>query len=182
MAPAPAYVDEKLEGVATRVSSMEGMEPTEEEKHKLRHVSDKLPKSAFLVALVELCERFAYYGLSGPFQNYIQNSYKDPSGIPGAIGYGQSRATGLNQFFNFWCYVTPILGAIVADQYLGRYNTILYFAVIYMVGLVILVCTSFPVAIEHGASLGGLIAVCETVAPALSLFLQVEIVNLFIRL
>ena len=29
--------------------------------------------------------------------------------------------------------VTPILGAIVADQYLGKYNTILVFAVIYWV-------------------------------------------------
>ncbi len=72
MTPAPAYVDEKSNGVATRVSSIEGMEPTEEERHTLRHVADKLPKSAFLVAFVELCERFAYYGLSGPFQNYIQ--------------------------------------------------------------------------------------------------------------
>ncbi len=54
--------------------------------------------------------------------------------------------------------MTPILGAIVADQYLGRYNTILYFAMIYIVGLIILLCTSLPVAIEHGAALGGLIA------------------------
>ncbi len=70
--PAPAYVDEKTERVAMRIPSMEGEEPTEDEIHTLRHVSDKLPWSAFLVALVELCERFAFYGLSGPFQNYIQ--------------------------------------------------------------------------------------------------------------
>jgi len=36
--------------------------------------------------MIELCERFTYYGLSGPFQNYIQHSYNDPSGLPGAIG------------------------------------------------------------------------------------------------
>ncbi len=42
--------------------------PTEEERQTLRKVADKLPWSAFLVALVELCERFAYYGLTGPFQ------------------------------------------------------------------------------------------------------------------
>lgn len=45
----------------------------------------------------------------------------------------------------------------MADQYLGRYNTILYFAIIYIVGLIILFCTSLPVAIVHGAALGGLI-------------------------
>ena len=66
-------------------------------------------------------------------------------------------ATGLSDFFQFWCYVTPILGAIVSDQYLGKYNTIFYFALVYLVGVVILFLTSLPVSIEHGAALGGII-------------------------
>ncbi|KMU75568.1 PTR family peptide transporter [Coccidioides immitis RMSCC 3703] len=70
---------------------------------------------------------------------------------------GQSAATGLTSFFQFWCYVTPTLGGIVADQYLGKYNTIVISAIIYIVGLAILVCTSLPVAITHNAALGGLI-------------------------
>jgi proton-dependent oligopeptide transporter, POT family len=49
------------------------------------------------------------------------------------------------------------LGAIVADQYLGKYLTIVYFSIIYMVGILILFVTSLPVAIEHGAAYGGLI-------------------------
>ncbi|TKA52391.1 hypothetical protein B0A49_10108 [Cryomyces minteri] len=142
---------------SSSVNSLDGEEPTEEEKHTLRKVSDKLPWSAFLVAIVELCERFAYYGLSGPFQNYISNSYNDPNGLPGAIGLNQNGATGLTNFFQFWCYVTPILGAIIADQYLGKYLTILYFSIVYMVGVLILFLTSLPVAIEHGAALGGLV-------------------------
>lgn len=48
-------------------------EPTDEDWKTLREVSDKLPTSAFLVIIIEFCERFTYYGLSGPFQNYIQN-------------------------------------------------------------------------------------------------------------
>lgn len=50
------------------------------------------------------------------------------------------------------------MGAIVSDQYLGKYKTILYSAFVYMVGVFILFCTSLPWAIEHGAALGGLIA------------------------
>jgi POT family proton-dependent oligopeptide transporter len=84
-------------------------EPTEEERVTLRRVADKLPWSAWLVAIVELCERFAYYGLSGPFQNYMQNKYQQGK-VPGAIGLGQASATGLSNFFQFWCYVTPIIG------------------------------------------------------------------------
>ena len=68
----PAGKEMQLAGETGSLSSYEGDEPTEEEKATLRHVADKLPWSAFLVAMIELCERFAYYGLSGPFQNYIQ--------------------------------------------------------------------------------------------------------------
>lgn len=63
----------------------EGDEPTEEELATLRKVADHLPWSAFIVALVELCERFTYYGLSGPFQNYIQY-HPDDTPVRGAIG------------------------------------------------------------------------------------------------
>jgi hypothetical protein len=62
--------------------------PTEIELKTLRRVADDLPWSAFLIAVVELCERFAYYGLVGPFQNYMANKWHDPNGLPGAIGKG----------------------------------------------------------------------------------------------
>ena len=53
--------------------------------------------------------------------------------------------------------VTPIFGAIVADQYLGKYKTIVLFCGVYMVGLLLLVCTSIPTSLAHGAGLGGFI-------------------------
>lgn len=66
--------------------------------------------------------------------------------------------SGLNVFFQFFCYVTPILGAIISDQYLGKYKTILLFAGIYWVGLIILWTTALPVSIHNGSALGGYIA------------------------
>lgn len=45
----------------------------------------------------------------------------------------------------------------MSDQYLGKYNTIVYFAFVYLAGVTILFFTSLPVAIEHGAATGGLI-------------------------
>jgi dipeptide/tripeptide permease len=134
-----------------------GPDPTAEDLLLLPRVADKLPYGSFLVAIVELCERFAYYGLSGPFQNYIANAYKDPNGLPGALGLKQSGATALNNFFQFWCYCTPLLGAIVADQYLGKYATIKWFSVVYMVGIGILFLTSLPWSIERGAAFPGLL-------------------------
>ncbi|EAL84745.1 hypothetical protein KXW98_007721 [Aspergillus fumigatus] len=134
----------------------DGEEPTAEEAKNLRHVAENLPVSAWLVAIVELCERFTYYGMSGLFQNYVNNPLDGSKGR-GALGMGHQGATGLTTFFQFWCYVTPILGAIIADQYLGKYKTIVLFCGVYLVGLLILVCTSIPTALEHGAGLGGFI-------------------------
>ncbi|KAJ5734032.1 hypothetical protein N7493_002818 [Penicillium malachiteum] len=140
----------------TGLPTADGEEPTEDEKRSLRHVAEHLPISAWLVAIVELCERFTYYGMSGMFQNYVQRPLDGSEGR-GALGMAHQGATGLTTFFQFWCYVTPILGAIVADQYLGKYKTIVWFCGIYLVGLLILVCTSIPTALEHGAGLGGFI-------------------------
>ncbi|OJJ61601.1 hypothetical protein ASPSYDRAFT_146144 [Aspergillus sydowii CBS 593.65] len=135
----------------------DGEEPNDEENKTLRHVAENLPLSAWLVAFVELCERFTYYGMSGMFQNYVQRPLDGSQGR-GALGMGHQGATGLTTFFQFWCYVTPILGAIVADQYLGKYKTIVLFCGVYLVGLLILVLTSIPTALENGAGLGGFIA------------------------
>lgn len=78
--------DDYLYAPPGATTSASGQEPTEHEMLTLRKVPDKLPWSTFLIAIVELCERFAYYGLIGPFQNYMANSYHDPNGLPGAIG------------------------------------------------------------------------------------------------
>ncbi|PTB71602.1 hypothetical protein M440DRAFT_1343772 [Trichoderma longibrachiatum ATCC 18648] len=134
----------------------DGEEPSDYERRTLRRVGENLPASAFLIAVVELMERFTYYGASGLFQNYISNGKNDTSDSPG-LGMGGQAATGLNLFFQWFCYVTPILGAIISDQYLGKYKTIMLFCCVYWVGLVILWTTSLPVAIAHGAGLPGYI-------------------------
>ncbi|KAG0053833.1 peptide transporter ptr2 [Gryganskiella cystojenkinii] len=152
---------EKLQAVNMAEDMIEGdgREPTLEEESTLRRVADTIPAAAWLVVVVEFCERFTYYGLSGPFQNYIQYPYTSERGAdhPGAIGKGQQTATALNNFFQFFCYVTPVLGAIIADQYLGKYKTIVVFCGIYMLGVLILTLTSIPVAILHNAALPGLV-------------------------
>ncbi|KAJ2722159.1 peptide transporter ptr2 [Coemansia sp. Benny D115] len=135
---------------------------TEEDMGTLRRVADKIPTAAFFVVLTEFCERFTYYGISGPFQNYIQNPYKTGS-RPGAIDGGQHMATGLGNFFQFWCYLTPILGAIIADQWLGKFKTIVLFSIIYIVGDLVLTLTSIPASIRHGGALPGLIIAMITI-------------------
>lgn len=98
---APHHSD--LEETHVISHGQDGDEPTEEEKATLTHIGESLPLSAWLVAVVELCERFAFYGVSGIFQNYIQRPLDGSLGR-GALGMGQQTATALSTFFQFWCY------------------------------------------------------------------------------
>lgn len=140
-----------------QVETPVGGKPSDYEKSTLRHVGESLPYSVFLVAVIELCERFTYYGCQGIFQNYVQKPLDGSLGN-GGLGLGHQGATGLTTFYSFWCYVTPLLGGLIADQYLGKYKTILSFAGVYVLGLIILVATSVPSSLNAGAGLGGFVA------------------------
>ncbi|KAF7335165.1 POT family-domain-containing protein [Mycena sanguinolenta] len=134
-----------------------GVQPTSDEMVTLRRAGGRIPNGAWLVALIGFAERFTYYGVTAPFQNYIQNNRDDPL-RPGALGLGQSSATRLSYFLTFFVYATSFGGAIVADGWFGRYKSLRLFASIYACGVFILLVTSLPVSLKHGAGLGGLIA------------------------
>ncbi|KAL5116475.1 hypothetical protein ACEQ8H_005596 [Pleosporales sp. CAS-2024a] len=156
-------IETQTNTLAHHETSEEKAVATEPEWATLRRVPDNLPKIALLILAVELGERFTYFGLSGPIQNYINNPYAPGSDLPGALGKGQAVATALGNFFKFWAYASTIIGAIVADQYLGKFKAILAASSVYMIGLVILVATSTPSAIQSGAGFGGLIAAMITI-------------------
>ncbi|CAF3203002.1 unnamed protein product [Rotaria socialis] len=133
-------------------------EPTAEELTTLHRISDHIPLAARLIIVCEFCERFAYLGLVGVFQNYIQFPVPGPHDKqPGALGRGQRIATLLTTSFRFWCFVTPTLGAILADQYWGKYKTIFLGCVVYLIGLLLLVLSSTPFAIHANLAFHGLI-------------------------
>ena len=51
-------------------------------------------------------------------------------GVAGALGRGVQASFAIRNFNVFWVYVTPFLGGYIADCYLGRYKTILYFSLV----------------------------------------------------
>lgn len=69
--------------------------------------------------------------------------------------------------------VRPLQGTLYAcpqptlicclDQYLGKFKTIIASTPIYVAGMIILVTTSTPVAIQSGASMGGLVTAMITI-------------------
>lgn len=76
----------------------------------------------------EFCERLAYYGMSSNLVLYFKHRLKQSS----------ATATKSNQDWGGTCYITPLIGAFVADAYLGRYWTIACFSAIYVMGLTLL--------------------------------------------
>ncbi|PLN75343.1 POT peptide transporter [Aspergillus taichungensis] len=126
-----------------------------EEYAQLRRVCDDISVDVFLVAVAELAERFTYRSITAPMQNYIQNPREDPF-RPGALGMGQTAATGINYFFVCWCYMAPILGAVVADTFLGRFKTIVLATGFAASGVMTLFVTSLPASLDRGAGMPGL--------------------------
>lgn len=58
------------------------------------------------------------------------------------------------QFIWFRCYVTPLLGAYIADTYWGRFKTICVAVVIALIGHVILIVSALPGVIEYKSAAG----------------------------
>ncbi|KAI8870237.1 PTR2-domain-containing protein [Ramicandelaber brevisporus] len=128
----------------------EPREATEEQLENFRHIADIVPKAAFFIVFTELCERFAYYGVSALFQNYVELQYNSVKGNnQGGLDRGPQVATALTTFFGFWTYLTPVFGAIIADQFLGKFRTIVIASVMYAIGLSLLTVSSLPVFIDQ---------------------------------
>ena len=43
-----------------------------------------------------------------------------------------------------FCYFTPIFGAMIADMFLGKFKTIVYISIIYILGHVLKTVAAFP--------------------------------------
>ncbi|KAL8000463.1 putative proton-dependent oligopeptide transporter family, MFS transporter superfamily [Plasmopara halstedii] len=86
------------------------------------------------ILVTEFCERLAYYGLSGSLPIFFHRN----------LGLSTVLATELNTTFTSLSYLTPLLGAYVADRHLGRFSTIMLFCSLYITGLAMCVFAALP--------------------------------------
>ncbi|KAL3492274.1 POT family-domain-containing protein [Aspergillus germanicus] len=148
---APSVQDsEVLEGTSTK--SIE--KPTDEELNSLRRVSGKIPWIMWTIAFVELCERFSYYGSAVLYTNFVNRPLPPgsttgsaPHGLPGALGLGPKAAQGISLTNQFFAYLTPLMGAWIADARWGRYWTLHLAIGICTVAHTVLVASSAPTVI-----------------------------------
>uniref|UniRef100_A0A3B4APN8 Solute carrier family 15 member 1 n=1 Tax=Periophthalmus magnuspinnatus TaxID=409849 RepID=A0A3B4APN8_9GOBI len=74
------------------------------------------------------CERFSYYGMRAVLVLYFKYFLK----------WDDDFATTIYHTFVALCYLTPILGAIIADSWLGKFKTIIYLSIVYAAGQIVL--------------------------------------------
>ncbi|XP_037474531.1 protein NRT1/ PTR FAMILY 8.2-like [Triticum dicoccoides] len=89
----------------------------------------------------ECCERLAYYGMSANLSNFMLDN----------MGMNKSDAANTVSNWTGTCYAAPLIGAFLADAYLGRFWTIASFVIIYVIGLGLLTVA---------ASVKGLVPTC----------------------
>lgn len=100
----------------------------------------------------EFCERLAYYGMSSNLVVYFKHKLH------------QSTATASKNVLNWsgTCYITPLIGAFLADAYLGRYWTIASFSIIYVIGMTLLTVTASVPGLKPNCSPSGACDPTET--------------------
>ncbi|KAM9836042.1 solute carrier family 15 member 1-like [Aulostomus maculatus] len=86
------------------------------------------PISIFFIVVNEFCERFSYYGMRAVLVLYFKYFLR----------WDDDFATTIYHTFVALCYLTPILGAIIADSWLGKFKTIVYLSIVYALGQVIM--------------------------------------------
>uniref|UniRef100_A0A3P9IGI9 Solute carrier family 15 member 1 n=1 Tax=Oryzias latipes TaxID=8090 RepID=A0A3P9IGI9_ORYLA len=86
------------------------------------------PISIFFIVINEFCERFSYYGMRAVLVLYFKYFLR----------WDDDFATTIYHTFVALCYLTPILGAIIADSWLGKFKTIVYLSIVYTLGQVVL--------------------------------------------
>ena len=129
-APDPAA--EKLAMVTTDYgSNASSAAVKDDEKGEIKSV---ILQINLFILMTELCERLAYYGLTGSLVVFFTKVYK----------LNTALSTELLTLFGAVNYVTPLLGAFIADKYLGRFKTIAIFCTLYVAGMVLCVLGAIP--------------------------------------
>lgn len=72
------------------------------------------PTSIYYIVGNEFCERFSYYGMKAILILYLTR----------VLALGDNTATAVFHSFSMLCYFTPLLGAMLADGWLGKYRSV----------------------------------------------------------
>lgn len=93
---------------------------------------DRMPPGIPYIVSNEAAERFSYYGMRAILVVFMTEHLRNSAGELAPMAEAQARA--YYHWFSSSVYFFPIIGAIVADAFLGKYRTILWVSLLYCAG------------------------------------------------
>ena len=90
--------------------------------------STEIPAGIPFIISNELAERFSFYGMKCILIIFMTNHLLDSN--QSVDNMSNTEATYWYHIFTSAVYFTPILGALIADVFLGKYKTILLLSLI----------------------------------------------------
>lgn len=96
------------------------------------------PKGIKYIVGNEGCERFSYYGMNAILYVYCVSLYVASSMTEELAA---NMATSTVHLFKTGVYAFPMIGAIISDRLLGKYNTIMWLSWVYCLGHLVLSLT-----------------------------------------
>ena len=97
-----------------------------------------LPAQSKYIVGNEACERFSFYGMRSILVAYMT----------GMLLMSKNEATEVVHLFIACTYLLPLLGAWLADRFLGRYRTIISISLFYCLGNAVLAMADFAGDVE----------------------------------
>ncbi|VVC93674.1 unnamed protein product [Leptidea sinapis] len=97
-------------------------------------VEDRFPIIVIIIIIAEFCERFSYSAMRAFLTLYLRSK----------LGFSDESATETYHVFCTFIYVFPIIGGILADNWLGKFRTIVYMMFIYLAGNVLVAVAAIP--------------------------------------
>ena len=105
--------------------------------------NDRMPQGIPYIVANEFAERFCYYGINAILAVYMTQH----------LQFGQAKATEWQSLFKFGAYFFPLIGAILADVFWGKYRTIMVLAVVYCAGCIVIALDMGPMSLAIGLGL-----------------------------
>ena len=94
--------------------------------------SSKLPSGIPFIVGNEAAERFSYYGMRAILVVFMTQYLLDSTGTSDLMS--EREAKSYYHLFSSAVYFFPVIGAIIADVFLGKYMTIIFLSILYCLG------------------------------------------------
>jgi len=94
----------------------------------------RYPRSIPFIIGTEAAERFSYYGMRSILTTFLVLQFFNPGHDLALQVQAEAQANAKTHLFVSLAYFMPVIGALLADTFFGRYRVIFYLSILYCAG------------------------------------------------